>query len=127
VTLQALVMTLDLAMLGASLVCRPAGFSMNPLASAGTRQGRDELNSEAADVSHPLSTREVAILECLMHGDSNKLIARKFQIAEATVKVHIKAILRKIRAANRTQAAIWAMNHLGSSASRKRPEDIATH
>ncbi|WP_287278311.1 LuxR C-terminal-related transcriptional regulator, partial [Mesorhizobium sp.] len=33
------------------------------------------------------------------------------RIAEATVKVHVKAILRKIRVRNRTQAAVWAMNH----------------
>jgi len=33
------------------------------------------------------------------------------EIAEATVKVHVKAILRKIRVRNRTQAAIWAMNN----------------
>ena len=32
-------------------------------------------------------------------------------IAEATVKVHVKAILREIRVANRTQAAIWAVYH----------------
>src|SRR5262249_14711261 len=37
-------------------------------------------------------------------------IARKMAIAEATVKVHVKAILRKIRVHNRTQAAIWAMS-----------------
>ena len=50
-----------------------------------------------------------------MEGDSNKLIARKFDITEATVKVHVKAILRKIRAKNRTQAAIWAASHLPSN------------
>jgi two-component system nitrate/nitrite response regulator NarL len=39
------------------------------------------------------------------------VIARKIDITEATVKVHVKAILRKIRVHNRTQAAIWAMNN----------------
>jgi DNA-binding NarL/FixJ family response regulator len=57
-----------------------------------------------------LSPRESSILGCLIAGDSNKCIARKIDIAEATVKVHIKAILRKIRVQNRTQAAIWAVN-----------------
>jgi len=47
----------------------------------------------------------------LIEGESNKVIARKIDIAEATVKVHIKAILRKIRVQNRTQAAIWAMSN----------------
>ena len=58
-----------------------------------------------------LTDREAAILACLTEGQSNKRIARKFGVAEATVKVHIKAILRKIRAKNRTQAAIWAVDH----------------
>jgi two-component system nitrate/nitrite response regulator NarL len=43
-----------------------------------------------------LSAREVSILEGLMLGESNKVIARKLEIAEATVKVHVKAILRKV-------------------------------
>ena len=58
-----------------------------------------------------LSPRERSILRCLIEGDSNKCIARKIEIAEATVKVHIKAILRKIQVQNRTQAAIWGVNH----------------
>ena len=62
-----------------------------------------------------LSVRETVILRCLMDGDSNKIIARKFDITEATVKVHVKAILRKIQAKNRTQAAIWAASHLPSN------------
>jgi two-component system nitrate/nitrite response regulator NarL len=57
-----------------------------------------------------LSPREKSILHCLVEGDSNKRIARKIDIAEGTVKVHIKAILRKIGVHNRTQAAIWGMN-----------------
>ncbi|MET3723011.1 LuxR C-terminal-related transcriptional regulator [Sphingomonas trueperi] len=56
----------------------------------------------------PLSSREIEILRCLMDGDPNKIISRRLNIADATVKVHIKAILRKLRVQNRTQAAIWA-------------------
>ncbi|MGY3483077.1 DNA-binding NarL/FixJ family response regulator [Bradyrhizobium sp. USDA 4011] len=62
-------------------------------------------------LAQQLSPREISILQCLIEGDSNKCIARKIDIAEATVKVHIKAILRKIRVQNRTQAAIWGLNH----------------
>ena len=62
-------------------------------------------------VAPQLSPREKSILRCLIEGDPNKSIARKIGIAEATVKVHVKAILRKIRVQNRTQAAMWAMNH----------------
>jgi len=58
-----------------------------------------------------LSAREIAILERIVRGDSNKHVARFFNIAEPTVKAHVKAIFRKIGANNRTQAAIWALNH----------------
>jgi len=56
-----------------------------------------------------LSQRERQVLICLARGESNKGIARVCHISEATVKVHLKAILRKTNARNRTQAAIWAI------------------
>lgn len=58
----------------------------------------------------PLSPRERQILGCLVRGEPNKVIASQLGITEATVKVHLKTILRKINARNRTQAAIWAIN-----------------
>jgi two-component system nitrate/nitrite response regulator NarL len=58
-----------------------------------------------------LSHRECQVLICLAHGQSNKGIARVCGISEATVKVHLKAILRKTNMRNRTQAAIWAIEH----------------
>jgi two-component system nitrate/nitrite response regulator NarL len=57
-----------------------------------------------------LSDRETQILQCLVEGCANKMIARRLDIAEATVKVHIKGLLRKINVSNRTQAAIWGLN-----------------
>ena len=44
-------------------------------------------------------------------GHSNKGIARSLEITEWTVKAHLKSILRKIGAHNRTQAAVWALRH----------------
>ncbi|HEY2756412.1 MAG TPA: response regulator transcription factor [Pseudolabrys sp.] len=58
-----------------------------------------------------LSERETQILDGLVKGHANKVIARTYDITEATVKVHMKSILRKIQVANRTQAAIWALEH----------------
>ena len=49
------------------------------------------------------------------------MIARTLDIAEATVKVHMKSVLRKIRVANRTQAAIWALGN-GYAANNLHPE-----
>lgn len=59
-----------------------------------------------------LSARERSILIGLTEGVSNKVIAQRLLITEATVKVHVKAIFRKIRVKNRTQAAVWAVKAL---------------
>jgi two-component system nitrate/nitrite response regulator NarL len=69
------------------------------------------VGQQMSELRSPLSTREAQILGCLEDGLANKRIARDLQMAEATVKVHIKAILRKIQVDNRTQAAIWSMNN----------------
>jgi two-component system nitrate/nitrite response regulator NarL len=59
-----------------------------------------------------LSNREEQVLSWLMEGAPNKVIARKLNVAEATVKVHVKAILKKIGVGNRAQAAIWAAHNM---------------
>ncbi len=80
--------------------------------TVGAEVGTNEhLPKAKSSYSPRLSARQQSILRCLIQGDSNKTIARKMAIAEATVKVHVKAILRRIRVHNRTQAAIWAMNN----------------
>jgi len=69
-----------------------------------------------------LSPRQKAILKLVTAGASNKEIARNLDISEGTVKVHIKAILRRIAVKNRTQAAIWALaakDALGIADTRK--------
>src|SRR5215471_3166875 len=79
----------------------------------------EDLEAERNDTPQ-LSVRERSILNCLIDGYSNKAIARKIGISDATVKVHVKAILRKARLRNRTQAAIWAIsNGLFLSASQE--------
>jgi two-component system nitrate/nitrite response regulator NarL len=58
-----------------------------------------------------ITDRERQILQCLLSGYSNKLIARVLDITEGTVKVHLKTLMKKISAVNRTQAALWARSH----------------
>ena len=58
-----------------------------------------------------LSEREREIMGCLVYGKSNKVIARQLGITDATVKVHLKAVLRKLNVSNRTQAALWAVRN----------------
>jgi two-component system, NarL family, nitrate/nitrite response regulator NarL len=72
-----------------------------------------------------LSDRENEILGCLVSGHSNKIIARKLDIAEATVKVHVKGLLRKMQVSNRTQAAIRALRYPMVPAATDNPSDGA--
>ncbi|PGH53405.1 DNA-binding response regulator [Azospirillum palustre] len=71
----------------------------------------EDMGAELPTRRKGLSQREVQILRCLLNGNSNKMIANHLSITEATVKVHLKSLLRKINASNRTQAAIWALNN----------------
>lgn len=64
-----------------------------------------------AQPNNELSKREIQILRCLLAGQSNKAIARNLHITESTVKMHFKNVMRKINAQNRTQAAVWAIQH----------------
>jgi len=95
-----------------SSVCDPECGDHGEAEPHGRNKQRIRITTESTP---QLSPREKSILRCLVEGYSNKCIARKFDIAEATVKVHVKAILRKIQAKNRTQAAIWAASHLPGS------------
>lgn len=55
-----------------------------------------------------LSDRELEVLQGLCAGLANKEIARRLRLAEATVKLHVKTLYRKLGVANRTQAALMA-------------------
>jgi len=80
----------------------------------------------AEDVAYSVSTmvrqsamkfskQEVRILNYLVEGDSNKMIARRLGNREETVKVQMKSLFRKLGLKNRTQAAVWAVtNGFGS-------------
>jgi two-component system nitrate/nitrite response regulator NarL len=72
----------------------PAGVALEP---ASARQSVDLL-----------SAREREVLALIALGDSNKLIARKLDIAETTVKIHVQHILRKLQLTSRVQAAVYA-------------------
>lgn len=67
--------------------------------------------SDESALLRNLTSRELQVLKGLAKGMSNKLIARKFDIAEGTVKVHVKNVLRKLKLRSRVEAAVWAVNH----------------
>ncbi len=58
-----------------------------------------------------LTPRELEILGHLAAGHSNKIIARKLDLAESTIKVHVQNILRKLELSSRVQAAVFAVQH----------------
>jgi DNA-binding NarL/FixJ family response regulator len=55
-----------------------------------------------------LTLRELSVIDLMCEGKPNKLIAGELNLEESTVKVHVRNILRKLNAANRTQAAFIA-------------------
>ncbi len=68
--------------------------------------------------SHPsdlnqagLTAREDQILKLIAQGLSNKMIARKLDITEGTVKVHVKHLLKKLNLRSRVEVAVWAVNN----------------
>jgi two-component system nitrate/nitrite response regulator NarL len=65
-----------------------------------------------------LTPRELEILGCIADGSSNKMIARELDITDGTVKLHVKAILRKLGLRSRVEAAVSAVEH-GLGKSRK--------
>jgi len=69
---------------------------------------REEATAKQRDTA-TLTDREKEILQGLAQGLSNKLIARNLDITEATVKVHVKNLLKKLGFHSRLEAAVWAV------------------
>lgn len=67
-----------------------------------------------------LTPREKDILACLALGESNKIIARKLDLAESTVKIHVQNVLKKLKLSSRVQAAVFAVEQRMISAAADR-------
>jgi DNA-binding NarL/FixJ family response regulator len=66
--------------------------------------------SDSSDASE-LSGREREVLALVAEGMPNKLIARRLEISEKTVKAHLTSVYQQIGVTDRTQAALWARRH----------------
>jgi DNA-binding NarL/FixJ family response regulator len=62
-----------------------------------------------------MTRRELAVIQAIQQGKSNKLIAYHLNMCESTVKVHVRNIMRKLAAKNRTEVAIKAQNMLNTT------------
>jgi len=117
-----LLKTLDSDMLAAAILRAMAGDSVispemtSKLVSAfQSRQGEAPAADAAGDPDpiHSLSPREREILAHIARGASNKETARELGIAEATVKIHVQHILRKLNLSSRVQAAVYLTGRSG--------------
>jgi len=63
-------------------------------------------SSARDDSNGNLTSRELAVIQSIRQGLSNKLIAYQLNMCESTVKVHVRHIMKKLRARNRTEVAI---------------------
>ena len=112
-----------------SVECEVAVAALRLIGAGGTFVPADALRSTAAKVDGQpergrqrradgldLTPRELSVIDLLREGKPNKLIARQLDMQVNTVKVHVRNILRKLNAANRTHAAFVANWLLGQDA-----------
>lgn len=78
--------------------------SYQPTLPSGAPASRDSING--------LTPREMAVLNCLREGKSNKIIAYTLGMCENTAKAHVRNVLKKLGATNRTEAAYLAHTQL---------------
>jgi DNA-binding NarL/FixJ family response regulator len=122
-SMEVLVRSLRLVMLGQNIF--PTSSSVPPCEPA--ESVPPAVNIAALQSVRRISDRERHILHNLLAGHSNKMIARQLNIREATVKVHMKAVLRKLNVRNRTQAAMWALANGFSDNSDSRSPPPSAH
>jgi DNA-binding NarL/FixJ family response regulator len=70
--------------------------------------GHSSPEEQRPPISQHLTARQLEVLEQLQLGNANKLIARHLSMQESTVKVHMREIMRKLGARNRTEAVMLA-------------------
>jgi DNA-binding NarL/FixJ family response regulator len=84
------------------LVCLGGTFAP---AAALLSQGNHRQGSAGESLIDGFTRRQSQILDCLRRGMANKLIAYELNMCESTVKVHVRNIMKKLKATNRTQVA----------------------
>ncbi len=91
-----------------------AGGTYAPIDCLLTRTWRENLPSGAAPASAVLTARELAVVRAIQQGKSNKVIAYELGMCESTAKVHVRRIMKKLNAKNRTDAAIKSQTVLSA-------------
>jgi DNA-binding NarL/FixJ family response regulator len=94
-------------LLGAVRAAAAGDSPMDPKAARVLLESR-RVSRQAQD----LSAREEEVLRLVAGGLANKQIARRLEISERTVKAHLTSVFARIGVSDRTQAALWASQHL---------------
>ncbi len=116
--------TSTLSMALASLLFVQAGGTFAPLELLLSAETSESIVREPLP-SDRLTDRQMTVLAQVKQGKANKAIARDLGMSESAVKVHIRSIMRKMGAANRTQAAFASMDNLGQpDTSAKQSADL---
>ncbi|HCD8288638.1 TPA: two-component system response regulator NarL [Citrobacter freundii] len=77
--------------------------ALTPVLAASLRANRATSDRDVTQ----LTPRERDILKLIAQGLPNKMIARRLDITESTVKVHVKHMLKKMKLKSRVEAAVW--------------------
>jgi DNA-binding NarL/FixJ family response regulator len=91
-----------------------AGGTYVPIDYLLTRTWLGNLPSGAAPASGAVTARELAVVRAIQQGKSNKVIAYELGMCESTVKVHVRHVMKKLNAKNRTDAAIKSQTVLST-------------
>ncbi len=98
---ESLLRNLEQAALGKMVI----SDRLTALLAQALQSGRTNKNAD----TESLTPREKQIIKLISAGLPNKLIARKLNITEGTVKVHVKHLLKKLRLRSRVEVAVWAV------------------
>jgi DNA-binding NarL/FixJ family response regulator len=85
-----------------------AGGVYVPVSGLSTVRRSGEQPHQADHQNHPFTARQTAIVRALCRGKPNKVIAYELNMCESTVKVHVRNIMKKLKAKNRTEVAVMA-------------------
>ena len=88
-----------------------SAYAGQPTLSADATLSLVKSKTGPLDINPDLTVREKQVLELVVEGLSNEEIADRLVISQATAKHHVSACIRKLGAANRTDAAVMAVKH----------------
>jgi DNA-binding NarL/FixJ family response regulator len=113
-------LTLKVA-LDAMRLVKEGGVYLPQSSLAAAQQGSAGGNGRAHPLRQVFTGRQLEVLDALCQGKANKIIAYELDMCESTVKVHIRNIMKKLKATNRTEVAYKANEMLGRAAPLSAP------